>query len=224
MTAADAPGARHARPAEFRYGIVFGLTLAEVVWQIVGPGADWSVAVAFALQGAALVVVVATSRAREDVRRVRTVVGSVLAAAVVGAIAAGALPGWLQIAGGGLLSFAIPFALAGGLLRLVRARGVTLQVVAGALAIYLLVGLTFAWAVGFVARVGSAPYFAGAAEATQSSRVYFSFTTLTTTGYGDYTPATSTGHALAVVEMLVGQLYLVTVIGVLVGSFGRRRA
>ena len=62
----------------------------------------------------------------------------------------------------------------------------------------------------------------GGADVTQSSRVYFSFTTLTTTGYGDYTPATSAGHALAVVEMLVGQLYLVTVIGVLVGSFGRR--
>jgi hypothetical protein len=222
MTAADAPDSRHARPAEFRYGVVFLLTLAEVVWQIVGPGAQWSVAVAFALQGAALVVVVATSRVRKDVRRVRTVVGAVLAACVVGAIAAGALPGWLEVAGGGLLSFAIPCALVGGLLRLVRARGVTLQAVAGALAIYLLVGLTFAWTVGLLARLGSAPFFASGAAATQSSRVYFSFTTLTTTGYGDYTPATSAGHALAVVEMLMGQLYLVTVIGVLVGSFGRR--
>jgi hypothetical protein len=222
MTAAHVPGFRRTRPAEFRYGVVFLLTLAEVVWQIVGPGADWSVAVAFALQGAALVVVVATSRVREDVRRVRTLAGAGLAALVVIAMAAGVVPGWLEAAVGGALSFAIPFALVGGLLRLVRARGVTLQVVAGALAIYLLVGLTFAWAVGVLARIGSATFFAGGAPATQSSRVYYSFTTLTTTGYGDYTPATPAGHALAVVEMLVGQLYLVTVIGVLVGSFGRR--
>jgi hypothetical protein len=223
MTAADAPGFRHARPAEFRYGIVFLLTLAEVVWQIVGPAAHWSVAVAFALQAAALVVIIATSRVRENVRRTRAVAGALLAAVVVAGIAAGTLPGWLEAGVGGALSLAIPFALVGGLIRLVRSRGVTLQVVSGALAIYLLVGLTFAWAVGVIARLGSTPYFAGRSDTTQSARVYFSFTTLTTTGYGDYTPATPAGHALAVVEMLAGQLYLVTIIGVLVGSLGRRR-
>ena len=48
---------------------------------------------------------------------------------------------------------------------------------------------------------------------------------LTTTGFGDFTADTPVGHALAVLEMLIGQLYLVTVIGVLVGSFaGRSRS
>ena len=56
----------------------------------------------------------------------------------------------------------------------------------------------------------------------QGSRVYFSFTALTTTGFGDLAAATEAGRALVVVEMLIGQLYLVTVIGLLVGSFGRR--
>ena len=46
---------------------------------------------------------------------------------------------------------------------------------------------------------------------------------LTTTGFGDFTPATPVGHALAVIEMLVGQLYLVTVIGLLIGNFASRR-
>jgi hypothetical protein len=210
------------RPAEFRYGAVFLLALTDVVWQIVAPGTDWSRAVAFALECAALVVVVATSRVRADVRRVRAAGGAVLAVAAVAPIAAGALSGWAELALGGALTLAIPLALAGGLLRLVRARGVTLQVVAGALAIYLLIGLAFAWAVLLFARLGSAPFFAGGAEPTQSSGVYYSFTTLTTTGYGDLTAATQAGHALSVVEMLVGQLYLVTVIGVVVGSFGRR--
>ena len=165
---------------------------------------------------------VATSRARADVRRVRAAVGAVLAIAVAVTIASGTLPGWVELAGGGALSLAIPLTLVGGLLRLVRTRGVTLQAVAGALAIYLLIGLVFAWTVGLFARLGTSPFFAGGAPTTQSSRVYFSFTTLTTTGYGDLTAATQAGHALAVLEMLVGQLYLVTVIGVLVGSFGRR--
>jgi Ion channel len=54
--------------------------------------------------------------------------------------------------------------------------------------------------------------------------VYFSFTVLTTTGFGESPAATPFGHALAVVEMLIGQFYLVTVIGILVGNLARRHA
>jgi hypothetical protein len=46
---------------------------------------------------------------------------------------------------------------------------------------------------------------------------------LTTTGFGDLSPATAVGRALSVIEMLTGQLYLVTVIGVLVGNLAARR-
>ena len=61
--------------------------------------------------------------------------------------------------------------------------------------------------------------------ANYADALYFTVTTLTTTGFGDFAAATPVGHALAVVEMLLGQLYLVTVIGVAVGSFaGRSRS
>ena len=73
-----------------------------------------------------------------------------------------------------------------------------------------------------MAQVGGTPYFAGHTSGTQGDKVYFSFTVLTTTGFGDFTSATPVGHALSVVEMLLGQLYLVTVIGVLVGAFATR--
>jgi hypothetical protein len=46
---------------------------------------------------------------------------------------------------------------------------------------------------------------------------------MTTTGFGDYSPAQASGRALAVLEILSGQLYLVTVIGIVVGSFAGRR-
>ena len=72
-----------------------------------------------------------------------------------------------------------------------------------------------------VSRVDAAPYFTNGTDGSESDRVYFSFTVLTTTGFGDFTAASQLGHTLAVLEMLVGQLYLVTVIGVLIGSFGR---
>ena len=210
------------RPAGYRYAAVLALTLLTVVWEIVTPEADWSRAVAFALASTSLVVVIATSRTRPGVRRTRTTVGIVAGIAIVAAVGAGILPTWVWLGIGGLLSLAVPLALVGGLLRLVRSQGVTLQAVAGSLAIYLLVGLMFASAIGLFVQAGAKPYFADGAAATQSARVYYSFTVLTTTGFGDLTAATPAGHALAVVEMLVGQLYLVTVIGVVVGSFGRR--
>jgi hypothetical protein len=53
-------------------------------------------------------------------------------------------------------------------------------------------------------------------------RLYFSFVTLATLGYGDYTAAGELGRTLAIVEALVGQLYLVTVIAVLVSRMRRR--
>jgi hypothetical protein len=118
---------------------------------------------------------------------------------------------------------AIPFALGGGLFRLIRDEGVTVEAVAGALAIYLMVGLLFASAIGFVAHVGAGPYFTETRRASNGDVVYYSFTVLTTTGFGDYTAARPVGHALAVIEMLAGQLYLVTVIGVLVGNYTARR-
>ncbi len=208
--------------AGFRFGLVFLLTFTLLVFVIVAPGADWSRAVGCALQWLALLTVVATSRARSGVRRPTAVVLLALASFTVAGEAAGALSDTVLFAISGLLSAAIPLALIGGLMRLVRARGVTPQAVAGALTLYLLLGLVFAWVIGFVAKVDSTQYFAQQANASASQIVYFSFTTMTTTGFGDLSAVTKVGRALAVVEMLLGQLYLVTVIGVLVGNFAGR--
>ena len=217
MTDADA---RHR--AEFRYGAVFVLMVVLLVFVIIAPTGDAARAVVLALEGSALLVVVATSRERPAVRNARVRVLAVVAVAAVVGVAAGAFPVAPVLALNGLLTLAILVALVSGLLRLVTQRGVTLQVVAGALTIYVLTGLIFAWLVSLVADVGSQPYFAQGGDATQGERVYYSFAVLTTTGFGDFTAATPVGHALAVVEMLAGQLYLVTVIGVVVGDFAGR--
>jgi hypothetical protein len=215
-------GAHDYQPAVYRYGVVLLLVFVLLVFLILAPDADWSHAVAFALEAAVLLVVVATSRARSEIRRARALVVGVGAVIGVIAVASGALSVDLTFLLSGLLTAAIPLALIGGLLRLIRSRGVTAHAVAGALAIYLLLGLLFAWTIGFVSHVDSTPYFVERTGSTVGDRVYFSLATLTTTGYGDFTAATSLGHALAVVEMLLGQIYLVTVIGILVGSIARR--
>jgi Ion channel len=212
------------RPAGYRYGLVLALAFTLVVFEVLAPGADWSHAIVVALQSAALLVVAATSRARSDVRRTRATAVGVAAVLLVAGIASGVVPVNVTFVLIVLLNAAVPISLVAALLRLIRSRGVTAQAVAGALAIYLLVGLLFAGVIGFVAHVDGGAYFAQGTDGSSSDRVYFSFTVLTTTGFGDFTAATSLGHALAVVEMLLGQIYLVTIIGILVGNLARREA
>ncbi len=212
------------RPPVYRYGAVLMLMVLALIFIIVAPSAAWSRAATLVIESAALLVAVATARAPRAVRLRRAELGGLLAIVVVFGVAFSVVPPDLDFALSGLVAGAIPVAIVGGLLGLVRERGVTLQVVAGALAIYLTVGLVFSWVIGFVARLGSTPYFAQGTSGTESDHVYYSFTVLTTTGFGDFSAATHVGRALAVIEMLVGQIYLVTVIGVLVGNFaGRQR-
>jgi Ion channel len=217
-------GENRAGQPQFRYPAVLVLMLVDVVFLISAPPANWSRALAITVEGCALVLTVATSRARESVRLRRSVTLGLVTTAAVILIAFGIAPLWLTAAVAILVTAGIPVAMARGLFRLLSREGVTFNAVAGSLAIYLSTGLIFAWIVGFVAQViGPTPYFAQHSVSTQGDKVYFSFTVLTTTGFGDFTPATPVGHALAVIEMLVGQLYLVTVIGLLIGNFASRR-
>jgi hypothetical protein len=208
--------------ARFRYGVVLLLILTLVVFAIVAPSADWARAFAVALAGSALVVAVATWRVPGHRQgQLAVAVGAVVAVLVAG-VATGILSPAVEAAAITLLVLAIPATLVRGLVRLVAGRGATLHAIAGALAIYLMLGLLFASVIGFIVEVEDEPYFAQG-DVSDGDRVYYSFTVLTTTGFGDYTAATATGHALAVLEMLAGQLFLVTVIGVLIGHYVRRR-
>jgi len=210
---------------QFRYGVVLVLMMAVVVFVIAAPSADWSRAVALGIGGTALVFAVATGRDRKAVRyREALVVGVAMAALILG-VATGVLSDGAAALANVIVTAAIPVTIVRGTVRMLSDRGVTLHAVAGAVAIYLTVGLMFASIIGFLARVDPAPYFAQGTDGTESDRVYFSFTVLTTTGFGDFSAATPAGRALAVIEMLTGQLYLVTVIGLLIGNFaGTRRS
>jgi len=211
-----------ASAAAYRYGAVFVCAAAALVVLVAAPAADWARAVAFGLESLALLWAVATSRDRRQVRRARAMTIAVGAVLLVAGIAAGLVSPAGAAALTALAGIGASLALVGGLLRLVRQHGATLQAVAGALAIYLQLGLIFAWTIGFVAHVDDAPYFQSGGDGTQAERVYFSFSVLTTTGFGDFVAGQPVGRGLAVVEMLSGQLYLVTVIGVLVGGLVSR--
>jgi hypothetical protein len=118
----------------------------------------------------------------------------------------------------GILTVTIAVVIAAGA---VAQNEVNSRSVAGAICVYMLFGLLFMFLYGVLATLGHAPFFAQGTDGTRSLRLYFSFTTLATLGYGDYTPAGNLGHALAVLEALIGQLYLVTVVAVVVTRLGR---
>jgi len=121
----------------------------------------------------------------------------------------------------GLVILAPP-AVAVAVVRDLRSSGqVRLPAVAGVLSLYMLIGMAFAFTYGAIDRFGDDPFFADDRIATLSNCLYFSFTTLTTVGYGDFVAATELGHTLAVFEMLIGQIYLVTIVSLIVSNLGR---
>ena len=93
--------------------------------------------------------------------------------------------------------------------------------VTGAVCVYLILGILFTFAYGAAAEFGSGPFFAQGTDGTPGDRIYFSYVTLATLGYGDYTAAGQPGRSLAIAESLLGQLYLVTIVALLVGRFGQ---
>ncbi len=104
---------------------------------------------------------------------------------------------------------------------------VTLQTVLAGISLYLLIGMAFAFAYDLIQDVTEDPFFAATFDATsgtfgnQNDFLYFSLATLTTTGYGDFTAAAELGRTFSVLEALVGQIYLVTVVALLVSNLRR---
>jgi hypothetical protein len=118
----------------------------------------------------------------------------------------------------GILTIAIAVVIAAGA---VAQQEVNSRSVAGAISVYILFGLLFMWLYSVLAALDHTPFFAQGTDGTRALRLYFSFVTVATLGYGDYTAAGNLGHALAALEALIGQLYLVTVVAVVVTRLGR---
>jgi hypothetical protein len=103
--------------------------------------------------------------------------------------------------------------------RVLASTTVTLQSIYGALSAYIVIGLMFAAFYGAMGRLGGVPFFANGQPGDTRTFQYFSFTTLTTLGYGDFTAASDAGRAVAVMEAMVGQIFLATLVARLVSAF-----
>jgi ion channel len=196
------------------YGYVLLLIGVSFVFAATAPDAAWATSVLVLIQSANLVVALWTSGlSRAWAWHNVLFLALTVVLAVAGIVWSGPnLAAALSLLSA-LLTFAIVVVIA---LSLVTKREVDRQAITGAICVYLLIGMMFTFVYGAVAALGDGPFFHQGTDGTRALRVYFSYVTLATLGYGDYTPAGNLGHALAIFEALLGQLYLVTVVALLV--------
>jgi hypothetical protein len=215
------PGSRVARlHASHSYRVVLLLVLATFVFIMAAPDENWMLSVTGLLLMGTLIVAIWTSGLGWSFPRTFILIAvGVAAAGVAETISDDAAAGTVWLVG---LVFAA--AIIGVIARGVVDQGeVNSQSIVGAICIYLLVGMLFSFAYGSAAKLGSGFFFAQGTDGTAAIRLYFSYITMATVGYGDYSAAGDFGRTLAVLEGLLGQLYLVTVIALLVGRVGFRQ-
>jgi hypothetical protein len=216
------PGSRVARVRNSHsYGIVLGLIVVSFLFAASAPDSAWTASVLVLIQSATLVIAlwtsgVARTDSRVSIALVGVSTGLALANLLWGDTSLEATTSLLAA----LLTVATAVTIGFGVADQAE---VNARSVLGAISIYLLLGMLFLFVYGAAAVLGSGPFFAQGIDGTRSLRLYFSYVTLATLGYGDYTPAGNLGHMLAVAEALIGQLYLVTVVAVLVARLGHRR-
>jgi len=102
-------------------------------------------------------------------------------------------------------------------------RSVDQEAVLGAIAAYLIVGMCFAFTYRAIGVLQPTPFFGAEGPGDMTQTLFFSFVTLTTTGYGNLVPATNPGQSLAVMEAVLGQLFLVTAVAKIITAWKPRR-
>lgn len=197
---------------------------AFAVEGIAEPG-RWELVLLTVLLGTALLLSLQIARARPSVMRCTQAVIAAVVAFGFARAAGGHIDERAVRATTALLVALAPPAIVVGVVRRMReTQTVSVETVLGVLCVYVLLGLFFSFVYGAVDRLDGRPFFAQpGAAASMAACVYYSFTTLTTVGYGDLTAASNLGHTLSVTEALLGQIYLVTVVSLVVSNLGRRR-
>lgn len=224
LTEQEIREARRESMLQERYGLLLTALVVLFLVQGIAPGGPWQEVLVTALSASTLVLAMRAGEVSPRFARLAVVVGVALVAMVAALASTGTRNTGAARLASGLLVAVAPPAIALGVIRGLRTRGhTTVQAVLGVLSFYLMIGMVCAFAYGTIDNLGSAPVFANDVTATTAHCLYFSFVTLTTVGYGDVLTRSDLGHTLAVTEALVGQIYLVTVVALLVSDLGSRR-
>lgn len=203
---------------EDRFLVAAGLIVLSIITSAVGGDNRIGQVLLVVVESVTLLVILHASQVKRRTRRaiLLVVVAGVFAAAV-------SLSFDRQSVAPGILGAALAFIGPVVIVRRIRHHArIDLETVAASLCIYLLFGLFFSYVYRIIGDVDG-QFFVQKTTTLAVDYIYFSFVTLTTTGYGDLTAATNLGKMIAVSEALLGQLYLVSVVALLVGNLGRVR-
>jgi len=212
-------------PRSHSFGLPLLVTVLTIGWEVGAPEATWSRTITVALFSAALGL---SLNAAETVPRRRRIAALVILISLAMMLYGNSVKNAESFRGVGQLLIALPVLTAA--YKVIQWIGrqpiINGQSVLGGVLVYMLAGLTFAQLYGAIIDLSASnEFFCGMQDAavSQSDRVYFSFSTITTTGFGDFVSCTRLGHAVSMSEAIFGQVYLVTIIALLVGNMGRRR-
>lgn len=215
------------RSEQPRFGLLLLTTFVSLgVQGTMGPG-DVQQVLVTALAAAALLLALRSAEVSPRLLNVARVLAVAMLAASIFRVTAGGIgEGAARVMYATLVVFAPPAVVIGIVRELRLSHRVRLDAVMGVLSLYMLLGMLFGFVFGAIDEFGGDPFFAGGQPATLANCLYFSFTTLTTTGYGDFAARSDLGHTLSVFEALIGQIYLVTVVSLIVSNLGQpaRRA
>jgi hypothetical protein len=194
----------------------FGLLLTLLVGSFVTLGsADnmWARVVAGLLQLAALIVAFLSTRLfrRHRWLGLSAVVGIV---AVVLSLTTNDVTAGIAAIAAAIVLTAV---LAAVLDQVLRHPRVSIQTLFGAVCAYFLIGLIFSSVYAVLDAFGSEPVFGE--TVSESVYSYFSFTTLTTLGFGDYTAKTGLARRLVAIEAVMGQVFIATTLARLVSMY-----
>ena len=216
----ETPASRPESPG--RYGLLLALLVGSYLLSSF-VSARWVTALNVALYATAVVLALRSAEVPQLVSRLIFLVVIAGSAVVIG-LAAGTT---INV---GVLNLWVALVLLAGVVvivhRVLSFGTVTLSSIFGAVSAYLLLGLMFASVYAAIDHLGAGHFFANGQSANGKTLQYFSFTTLTTLGYGDFTAAGSGGRSVAMLEALGGQVFLATLVARLVSAYGgssRRR-
>jgi hypothetical protein len=206
------------------YGLVLVLIIITFVVTMTLPPEGWGGrTAAVAIAGLTAIIALTSSDVRPA--RVRIAAGFAMAAVVAALLARAVDSKDLLGAAYAIVTILLAIAAVTILRRVVlSATAVDFRTILGAISVFTLLGLLFAFLYFAFSRWTDTAFFTGVTDPRSSDYLFFSYTTLTTTGYGNLVPAGTVGQSFAVLEMLVGQFFLVTLVAGLVSLWRPGRA
>ncbi len=205
---------QRAQRASDAFGLVLLLVLLTYVLASVISNRGWAAVLLTMVMGATSVVALTSSHAKPALvrRALRFAVLAVLLA-MVSAVTGGRH--WISAAN--FINICLLAVAMGAVLRRVVTSGhVSSRTILGAISVYTSLGILFTWAYGLIDRIEGGGFFGAGVAVKGSDFLFFSYTTLTTTGYGDLVPAGQVGRMVSGLEMMLGQIFLVTLVAGLV--------